>query len=161
MKELNFYRSEEDGKTLLDLDESSSHIRLEGLNHLPTNSTPEFAVQHAITVSQTGSLVAVQVGSPAHVTNPEHYVQWILLQTENGGLYRFLYPGDAPKAYFLASINEIQGAYAYCSKHGLWKADIIPALPIHSNDVACSAEFTQGCINNLTESEISQKEAQI
>ena len=52
-----------------------------------------------------------------------HYIGWILLETQNGEERKELHPGDEPVAQFFASEDdEIVAAYAYCNLHGLWKA---------------------------------------
>ena len=57
----------------------------------------------------------------------------------------YLKPGEEPKAYF--SGMGTGTAYAYCNLHGLWKADFdFEEEYVNSEDGACSAEFSQGCI---------------
>ena len=69
--------------------------------------------------------VTVQVGSQAHPMTPEHFIEWIHLQTKLGAQMRHLTPQDAPEAVFqLAPGDEPIAAFAYCNLHGLWKADI-------------------------------------
>ncbi len=55
--------------------------------------------------------------------NPEHYIEWITLETKNGNQRVHLSPEDKPEASFLLSEgDEVIGVYAYCNLHGLWKA---------------------------------------
>jgi len=54
---------------------------------------------------------------------PEHWIQWIYLQTEKGGQRVDLHPGEEPVAHFvLAEGDKVVAAYEYCNLHGLWKA---------------------------------------
>ena len=70
-----------------------------------------------------GSTVLVKVGEVAHPMIPEHYIEWIVLQTKNGVQRRELKPGEKPEAIFaLCEGDEVVAVYAYCNLHGLWKA---------------------------------------
>lgn len=142
MKEVSLYKNEADGKVLLDLDESSSYVRLQGLERLRANADWEEAKNHTIQVLQQDNRVVVRVGNPLHETDPEHYIQWVLLQTEVGISYRHLFPGSPPEVYFSESINEVKGMYAFCNKHGLWKAEASSFAQASSSDATHSYEFT-------------------
>ena len=55
----------------------------------------------------------------------EHYIQFIILETDRGYQKKDLKPGEEPKAVFaLADGEKAVAAYEYCNLHGLWKADI-------------------------------------
>ena len=49
-----------------------------------------------------------------------HYIQWIFVETENGGQIRYLNPGQAPNAVFELGSEKPVAVYAYCNLHGLW-----------------------------------------
>ena len=67
--------------------------------------------------------VCVQVGSVEHPMLPEHYIEWISLQTAQGYQRKMLNPGDAPKVEFaLCAGDEVKAVYAYCNIHGLWRS---------------------------------------
>ena len=54
---------------------------------------------------------------------PEHYIEWIALETNLGNQRKTLAPGSAPKAEFaLLEGEEVRAVYAYCNLHSLWKA---------------------------------------
>ncbi len=54
---------------------------------------------------------------------PEHYIEWVILETTHGYQLKNLKPNDAPVAEFILAKNEeILTAYAYCNIHKLWKA---------------------------------------
>ena len=79
--------------------------------------------KHVPVYEVTGSTVLVKVGEVAHPMIPEHYIQWIVLQTKNGVQRRELKPGEKPEAIFaLCEGDEVVAVYAYCNLHGLWKA---------------------------------------
>ena len=49
-----------------------------------------------------------------------HYIQWIFVETENGGQIRYLNPGQAPNVGFVLGSEKPVAVYAYCNLHGLW-----------------------------------------
>ena len=85
--------------------------------------TTDAAVEkHVPVCTVEGNLVKVQVGSVAHPMIPEHYIEWISLQTKQGNQRKALHPGDKPEACFaLCEGDEVVAAYAYCNLHSLWK----------------------------------------
>lgn len=79
--------------------------------------------KHVPVYEVNGSAVLVKVGEVAHPMIPEHYIEWIVLQTKNGVQRRELKPGEKPEAIFaLCEGDEVVAVYAYCNLHGLWKA---------------------------------------
>ena len=95
------------------------------MNFLTANTTDAAQEKHVPHVTVDGKKISVKVGSVAHVMTPEHWIQWIFLQTKRGGQYRYFKPTDAPEAEFIvADDDEPIAAYEYCNLHGLWKADI-------------------------------------
>jgi Desulfoferrodoxin len=76
---------------------------------------------------------------------PEHRIEWIALVAENKVEFRFLKPGEEPKAEFDEAESGM--VYAYCNLHGLWEAELaVEEEFIIQNEAACSAEYSQGCI---------------
>ena len=91
---------------------------------LTANTTDASQEKHVPVIEAKGGKVTVRVGSAPHPMVAEHYIQWIYLQTKNGGQFHFFAPGDAPEATFaLAEEDAPVTAYEYCNLHGLWKAD--------------------------------------
>lgn len=96
----------------------------EPMAKLVPNTTEASTEKHLPVISVNGDTVKVAVGSVAHPMLPEHYIQWIYLQTENGGQRKCLKPGDAPEVVFALAGDKPVAAYAYCNIHGLWKTEI-------------------------------------
>ena len=86
--------------------------------------TTDAAVEKHVPVVETqGSAVTVRVGSVEHPMLPEHFIQWIALETNQGSQMKYLQPGQAPQAVFALSEGEkVEAVYEYCNLHGLWKA---------------------------------------
>jgi len=86
--------------------------------------TTDAAVEkHVPVYTVEGNKVHVTVGEVAHPMLPEHYIEWISLQTRFGNQRKELQPGQAPETCFmLCDGDEVEAVYAYCNLHSLWKA---------------------------------------
>ena len=86
--------------------------------------TTDAAVEKHVPVYEVrDGKVYVTVGEVEHPMLPEHYIEWIAVQTTQGNQRKQLKPGDAPKACFaICEGEEIEAVYAYCNLHSLWKA---------------------------------------
>ena len=81
--------------------------------------------KHVPAVTVEGSLVKVDVGSVTHPMTAEHFIQWVVVETERDALIHWLHPEEAPEAVFtLAEGQTAKAVYAYCNLHGLWKKDL-------------------------------------
>lgn len=67
--------------------------------------------------------IKVTVGEVLHPMEEKHYINFIIVQTENGFNVKHLKPGDEPKAEFMVD-EEVKAIYEYCNLHGLWKVEI-------------------------------------
>ncbi len=89
---------------------------------LTANTVDAAFEKHVPVIEQNEDTVTVKVGSVEHPSIPEHYIEWILLETEMGFQIHYLKPGMKPEAAF--KVNEkVVAAYEYCNLHGLWKAN--------------------------------------
>lgn len=86
--------------------------------------TADAAVEKHVPVYQVeGDVVKVQVGAVDHPMLPEHFIEWVSIQTRQGNQRKALKPGGEPKVCFaLCEGDEVEAVYAYCNLHGLWKA---------------------------------------
>jgi len=67
--------------------------------------------------------VFVTIGAAPHPMLPQHYIEWVSLQTKFGNQRKALQPGQEPKVCFsLCDGDEVEAVYAYCNLHSLWKA---------------------------------------
>ncbi|UMX48230.1 MAG: desulfoferrodoxin [Candidatus Nealsonbacteria bacterium DGGOD1a] len=68
--------------------------------------------------------VKIKIGAVEHPMTPEHYIEWIEIDTIDGKSgKKFLKPADLPESEFQTRMN-IVGARAYCNVHGLWEIKI-------------------------------------
>ncbi|MCQ2590586.1 MAG: desulfoferrodoxin [Treponema sp.] len=95
----------------------------EVMSELIPAQTDGASEKHVPVIKVNGNHVSVMVGSTEHPMVAEHYIEWILLQTDMGIQKKWLKPGDEPKADFvIVSGEKVQAAYEYCNIHKLWKA---------------------------------------
>ena len=85
--------------------------------------TTEASVEKHIPVYEVkDNKLYVTVGAAEHPMLPEHYIEWIAVETSNGNQRKPLKPGEPPKAVFaLNEGDEVLAVYAYCNLHSLWK----------------------------------------
>lgn len=96
------------------------------MQELVANTTDAAQEKHVPVVVKDGANITVKIGSVPHPMIPEHFIQWVYLQTEKGGQRRVLSAGAAPEATFvITDDNKATAAYAYCNLHGLWKSEKI------------------------------------
>jgi len=123
-----FYRCEGCGNFITFLGEKTACTPKccgETMKELTPNTTDAAQEKHVPVAEVSGNTVTVKVGSAAHPMLEEHYIEFIILETENGFQKKDLKPGEAPEAVFVTADGEKPvAAYAYCNLHGLWKADL-------------------------------------
>lgn len=86
---------------------------------LMPNSTDAAIEKHVPTYEIKGDKIIVTVN---HVMEEEHYIEWIMLQTEERICRKKLIPGKEAIAEFEYVPGSI--VYEYCNKHGLWKVEV-------------------------------------
>lgn len=123
MSLVEFYRCERCGNIVALLKKGGGTLTCCGqaMTKLEANSTDAAKEKHVPVVVKENGKIRVTVGSVAHPMQPEHFIEWIALATEERVEIHHLKPGDEPKAEFEGA--ESGTVYAYCNLHGLWKAD--------------------------------------
>ena len=96
----------------------------EEMEVIEPNTADAAAEKHIPVISIDGDVVSVKVGEVEHPMVEDHYIEWIYLVTEQGVQAKCLKPGDVPAAEFVLNGDKAIAAYAYCNKHGLWKATV-------------------------------------
>lgn len=122
--EMKFYRCETCGQIVAMVKKAACPIMCCGkpMKEIIAGSTDAAVEKHVPVVEVDGNKVTVTVGSVAHPMLPEHYIEWVAIQTKQGNQRKALNPGDEPKVCFaLCDGDEVEAAYAYCNLHSLWK----------------------------------------
>lgn len=96
----------------------------EKMEELIPNTVEASGEKHKPVVSVENGIVRVSVGSVAHPMVPEHSIEWVFVETENGGQLKRLNPGSEPEVKFLLGDEKAVAVYAYCNLHGLWMTEV-------------------------------------
>lgn len=123
--EQKFYICQTCGNIIESVKDSGVPVACCGQNmkELIPGTTDAAVEKHVPAYQVEGNLVTVNVGSVDHPMLPEHYIEWVSIQTKQGSQRKALNPGDAPKVTFaLCDGDEVEAVYAYCNLHSLWKA---------------------------------------
>jgi len=127
MKEQVFYYCKHCGNLATKLNDSGVDMVCcgEEMQVLTANTRDGAREKHIPEVEVNKDMVKVQVGSVLHPMVPEHYIEWVVLQTNKGFQVHYLQPGEEPKAEFkLVSGEKVLAVYEYCNLHGLYKKDL-------------------------------------
>ncbi len=123
--ELKFYRCSKCGQIVAIVKETGSPLICcgEEMKEIKAGTSDGAREKHVPVFEVKGNVVNVTVGSVEHPMQPEHYIEWIAVQTKFGNQRKALKPGEAPKASFaMLEGDEVEAVYAYCNLHSLWKA---------------------------------------
>ncbi len=122
---MTFYKCALCGNIIAHIHDSGVRVHCCGQEMQPMteNTTDASLEKHVPVIEVNGNIVTVTVGSVEHPMLAEHYIEWIMLETEQGRQRKPLKPGDKPVAVFaLAEGDKPLAAYELCNLHGLWKA---------------------------------------
>ena len=102
---------------------SKEALQIDGWVELTAGSVDASKEKHVPMVTKKCKQVKVDIGSVAHPMTEEHFIEWVLLETEQGYQVKYLKASDAPICEFsLAGGDKAVAVYTYCNLHGLWKA---------------------------------------
>lgn len=122
--EINFYNCKTCGNVIImisscDIPTSCCDEKMEKI--IPGKS--EGAHEKHIPVYEvTEHNVTVSVGSTEHPMTPEHFIEWVCIETDDGVQLKKLKPDTPPRVSFAVNGNKIKAVYAFCNQHGLWRA---------------------------------------
>ncbi len=127
MSEKKFFVCQHCGNTVVMIKDAGVPMVCCGDNmtELKANTVDASVEKHIPVVKVDGNVVTAVVGSVEHPMVEEHFIEWIYLETSDGGQLKYLKPGQKPELQFALTANEsAKAAYAFCNLHGLWKAEI-------------------------------------
>ena len=123
--EMKFYICERCGNIVAKVKDSGVPAMCCGqaMKEIVPGTTDASVEKHVPVYEVRDNKVYVTVGAAEHPMLPQHYIEWIAVQTRQGNQRKALQPGEAPKACFaLCEGDEVLAVYAYCNLHSLWKA---------------------------------------
>ena len=124
--EMKFYKCKHCGQIIAIVKKTGVPVICcgEPMEELIAGTTDAAVEKHVPVVEIKDGCVFVTVGAAEHPMIPEHYIEWIALQTKNGNQRKALNPGEPPKACFqICERYEVKAVYAYCNLHSLWKSE--------------------------------------
>lgn len=95
----------------------------EKMMELEANTVDASAEKHVpfVTCSAEG-LMKIEIGSVHHPMEKEHYISFVYVETEKGGVRANL--GKEPVVEVCVCNDRPVAVYEYCNLHGLWKKDL-------------------------------------
>lgn len=98
----------------------------EVMEELKPNQVDFVEEKHIPKITRHGQEVIITIGSKLHPMHSDHYIQWIMIQTNKGFHKRNLNPVDDPIARFTLQDDErLINVFDYCNLHKLWRAENI------------------------------------
>lgn len=126
MKEKNtvFYRCPICGNIIGLIQGDINHMRCCGkeMELMEANSADAATEKHVPVYKRVEDEIAVKVGEVEHPMEKDHYIMWIAQVSDNQTTRIRLYPEQSTEVRFKYIPGSI--LYAYCNKHGLWKAEV-------------------------------------
>ncbi len=123
-KNVRFYICPICGNIIGLINGNMEHIRCCGkeMQLMETNSTDAALEKHVPVYERVEDEIAVKVGEIPHPMEKVHYIMWIALVSDNQTTRIRLFPEQDAIVRFKYIPNST--IYAYCNKHGLWKAEV-------------------------------------
>lgn len=122
---MKFYRCEHCGNIITFLNDTGVPVVCCGqkMTELIPDTVDASVEKHVPVLEVKENVVRVKVGAAVHPMVPEHFIQWIALETNLGSQIKYLQPNQAPEADFVLKEGEtVVSVYEYCNLHKLWKA---------------------------------------
>jgi len=127
MEELMFFECKMCGNTVEMIVDSGMPMECcgEQMTEIISHTHEMGSEKHLPEVKMGKNYVEVEVGTIPHPMSDSHYIEWIILQTNNGVYRHNLIPGEQAKAtFYLSAADKPIAVYSYCNIHGLWKTSL-------------------------------------
>ena len=116
-----FYKCRHCGNVIVKLIDSKVPVVCcgEKMEELAPNTVDASNEKHVPKVTHLDEhTIKVEVGSVAHPMSPEHYIAFVYVETDRGGIHVNL--KDNPEAIISVGDAKVRAVYEYCNLHGLW-----------------------------------------
>ena len=122
--ELEFFKCKHCGQIVKKVKETQAKLVCcgEEMENIIPTTTDAAKEKHVPIYEIKGLECTVTVSTVNHPMTEAHYIEWVILAT-NQGSYKYNFnPTDAPVAKFnLREGEKVEFVYAYCNLHGLWQ----------------------------------------
>lgn len=122
---MKFVKCEVCGKIVAVVNDSACPTKCcgEPMKEMVPNTQDGAREKHLPVYKVENNIVHVVVGEVEHPMLDNHYIAWIILETNKGNQRKVLKPGLKPEADFaLLPGEEVVAVYEFCNLHGLYKA---------------------------------------
>lgn len=123
MKKLVFFKCNNCGNVVVKLVDNKTKLFCcgEEMVELKANSQDASQEKHLPVIDINNSIVKVSVGSVLHPMAEDHFINFIVVETNKGYKVANLIPQSNPEAIFVLDKDEkVLNVYEYCNLHGLW-----------------------------------------
>ena len=120
---MRFYKCKHCGKIIAMVNERQVPTICcgEAMEEMIPNTSDGAFEKHVPVYEVEGNIVHVKVGEVEHPMLDNHYIEWIILETNKGNQRKKLKPGEAPVADFaLLPGEEVIRVVEHCNLHGLY-----------------------------------------
>ena len=117
---MKFYICKHCGNVITKLTSAQVPVKCcgEEMHVLEAGVTDAAQEKHVPAVTVEGSLVKVDVGSVTHPMTAEHFIQWVVVETERDALIHWFHPEEAPGR---SGVSQLTGPSSKdrggCSRH--------------------------------------------
>ena len=94
------------------------------MEEMSVNTVDASMEKHIPTITVNDCTLEVNVGSIDHPMEEGHFIDFVYVETENGGQRKKLQIGAAPHVSFCLKDDKAVAVYAYCNLHGLWACEL-------------------------------------
>lgn len=124
MQSLKLYKCMKCNNLIQQIDGSNTNIECcnTKMTKIEANTFEASTEKHIPVYELSNSEIIVTIGEIEHPMEEDHYIMWVMLESNNEVTKINLKPGDLPKVRFKYISNST--LYAYCNKHGLWKKEV-------------------------------------
>lgn len=121
---MKYYRCPRCGNIAIKLNDSGVNMVCCGgeMEELIPNTTDAAEEKHIPIIDRKGEELFVIVGEVMHPMTSDHMIEWIYVETTEGGFIHYFKENDKPVAKIPNAI--VKNVYSYCNLHGLWKLEL-------------------------------------
>lgn len=123
---MKFYKCEHCGNIIAFVENKGVPILCCGMKmtELVPNTVEASSEKHLPIITSThDGIVEISVGAVNHPMLPEHFIDWLAIETKQGNQRKPL-SGEPQTVFALVPGDELIAVYAYCNLHGLWKTTV-------------------------------------
>ena len=120
---MKIFKCKKCGKLIIVAKDTTSNTTCcgEEMVELIANTVDAAVEKHVPVVDIEESSIVVTCGEVIHPMTEDHYIEFMIIETNKGYDIKYLNPGEEPKCIFnLVDDEELISAFAYCNLHGLW-----------------------------------------